>query len=198
MKPRSSASSPLVLIVALMSMALVGAFFTMPVHTSDSISTLAQWKTNMTTHGQQHCDYFLQRTPQQLMDEQHVYYDAERVFYQIADSDDPNNVALWMECARRAESVYRDHYVISSSDPDGFVPGFQNFTTGLRMDYERTLDPISNYAVSKLSENAAYAHKRPLNWTHGADCAREIAYAVLSYVNRRAVDPVGWLNTNAR
>jgi hypothetical protein len=71
---------------------------------------------------------------------------------------------------------------------NGKVPGYWNFTTGLRMDYERTGDPVSRNAVVTLSENAAYTPDiTPLTWTQGIDRSREVAYAILSYVDAEAV-----------
>jgi hypothetical protein len=136
------------------------------------IPELARWNANMLEYGRAHCY-------KGSLD--HVYYDAERVYYQIADyTGEPS----WMGCAGLAESVYRDQYVLPNN---GAVPGYWNFTTGMRMDYARTGDGLSRDAVILLSQNAAYAHDRPLAWTQSADLSREVAYAILSYINAEAL-----------
>ena len=58
------------------------------------------WQTQMIAYGQPDCDYLAQaHTPDDALN--HVYYDAERVFYQIADY---TGNATWTTCAQRAEA----------------------------------------------------------------------------------------------
>jgi hypothetical protein len=135
------------------------------------IPELARWEANMVSYGQTHC---------YAGSLDHVYYDAQRVYYQIADY---TGDASWTTCAQRAESVYRDQYVLPNN---GSVPGYWNFTTGLRLDFERTGDTRSKTAVVLLSQNASYAHDRPLDWTRSADLSREVAYAIVSYIEAEA------------
>lgn len=137
------------------------------------IPQLAQWESNMTTYGQQHCI---------LGTLDHTYYDAERVYYQIAAYT--GNTAVWQACAGLAEQVYRDGYVLPNN---GSVPGYWNFPAGMRLDYERTGDLASKDGVVLLSQNAAYAHDRPLEWTASADLSREVAYAINSYIDAEAM-----------
>lgn len=112
----------------------------------------------------------------------HVYYDAQRVFLQIGDY---TGDAKWSDCAERAESIYRDKYVLPNG---GSVPGYWNFSHGLAMDYLRTRDPASRTAVILLAENAAFARDgTPLTWTASADSSREVAYAITSYLNAERV-----------
>ena len=115
------------------------------------IPALSQWKSNMVTYGRRHCDYLKQagHTPDEYL--AHTYYDQVRVFLQIAKYTGED---AWLDCARRARVVYRDGYVLRNA---GQVPGYWNFTTGLRMDYELTKDPPSRQAVILLSNAAAYS-----------------------------------------
>jgi len=167
------------------------------------IPQLALWESNMITYGQANCARLADPTipfDQKLNPSTgHVYYDAERAFYQIADYT--GNTAQWNSCAQIAEGIYRDQYVIPNNgdvyagpyDPDPVVAdtsgqGDWNFTTGLRMDYQRTADATSQYAVVLLSQNAAFARdSTPLAWTVTADLSREVAFAILSYINAEAV-----------
>lgn len=107
-----------------------------------------------------------------------TYYDSSLVFFKIADyTNDP----AWLSCAEAAERVYRDSYVMPSV---GAVPGYWNFSHGLVQDYLRTGDDRSKRAAVMLSQNAAYAgDQTPLEWTRSADYSREVAYAIMSYLN---------------
>src|SRR5437899_394338 len=136
---------------------------------AQSIPYLSQWETNMRTYGSLHCV---------LGTLDQVYYDAERVYYQIADyTGDPS----WLNCSQLAETVYRDQYVLPNN---GSVPGHWNFTTGLRLDAQRTADAQSKTAAVLLSQHAAFATDgTPLAWTQSADYSREVAYAIVSYIN---------------
>ena len=157
----------LVAVVApLLSAILVAAA---PAAAQSPIPQLALWEAQMLSYGQTHCVLG-------ALDE--VYYDAERVYYQIADYT--GNPA-WITCAHLAQTVYRDQYVLPNS---GGVPGYWNFTTGLRIDYQRTGDPQSKNAALLLSQNGAFApDSTPLAWTASADASREVAYAILSHIN---------------
>jgi hypothetical protein len=144
----------------------------------------------MLIYGQRLCDYLgnylANPNPTDAARDQALaatYYDAERVFYQIADyTGNPTWAAL---CAQRAEAVYRDQYVLPNS---GGVPGYWNFTTGLRIDWERTADARSRDAVQQLSHNGAFAAEwTPLKWTESADLSREVAYVILSYISAKAL-----------
>ena len=132
--------------------------------------------------GRQACDWL--QTPGLTLDERlaHVYYDQIRVMYQLADyTEDPS----WNACAARAATVYRDLYVLPNG---GAVPGYWNFTTGLREDVERTGHQASRTAVVQLSQSAMYAGDwTPLEWSQDTGRSREVAYAILSYINAQAL-----------
>ena len=111
-----------------------------------------------------------------------TYYDAQWVFYQIADY---TGDASWRSCAQHAERAYRDGYV---AEWDGRVAGYWNFTHGLLEDFVRTGDSTSRSALIQISESASYAaDPTPLEWTVSADLSREVAYAIMSYLNAEKV-----------
>lgn len=145
------------------------------------VSQLERWKSQMVTRGRALCDYLqAPHTFDDLLG--NVYYDAQRVFFQIADY---TGDAAWNACAQRAEAVYRDRYVIPHK---GDVPGYWTFTHGLTMDYLRTGDVASREAVILLSRNAAFARDAtPLEWTRDAKRSREVAYAIMAYLNAEKV-----------
>jgi hypothetical protein len=147
-----------------------------------AIPELAKWKADMMTYGRRHCTaaFGSNLTSDQRL--AHTYYDAVRVFYQIADY---TGDSTWNACALKARAIYRDAYVLPNK---GGVPGYWNFTTGLRMDWERTGDSLSKQAVTALATRAAFA----ADWTnvaslHDTSVSREVAYAILSYLNAEDV-----------
>lgn len=111
-----------------------------------------------------------------------TYYDQMRVMAGIGDY---TGQSRWRQCAARARAIYRDTYVLAN---DADVPGYWNFTTGLRMDYERTGDPVSKLAVIKLSQNAAYCRdSTPAESTASHIRSREVAYCIVALINAEAV-----------
>src|SRR5438094_5156620 len=89
-------------IVAVLGLVLVGA----PA-AAQPIPQLALWEAHMLSYGQSLCDYLASGATQDSK-LQNVYYDAIRVFYQIADYT--NNQA-WNTCAQRARRVHPHHSV---------------------------------------------------------------------------------------
>ena len=166
-------------VVAVLGLVLVAA----PA-AAQPIPQLALWEAHMLSYGQSLCDYLASGATQDSK-LQNVYYDAIRVFYQIADYT--NNPA-WNTCAQRARSVYRDRYVMTAACwPSGFgcVPGYWNFTHGERMDFERTADGNSKSAVLSQALNAAYSTDADYNAseTQSAWLSREEAYGLMAHLN---------------
>jgi hypothetical protein len=154
-----------------------GATVPPTINSMPAIPNLSQWQSNMTTYGQQVCNYL--DTPGLTFDDRlnSVYYDQIRVMYQISDYI-PASSSYWNACALKARSVYRDEYVIPNN---GGVPGYWNFTTGLRMDYERTQDVQSRNAALSISSNALYAvESTPFSSLIDPSVSRETAYTILA------------------
>ncbi len=147
-----------------------------------SAPLLAQWQSQMVEHGKELCRSL--QDSAYSADEKLLatYYDAEWVFYQIADYTGDNS---WIDCAQAAEAVYRDGYVTPGN---GAIPGYWNFTHGLLEDYMRTGDEASRKALVQLASNAAFASAgTPLSSTESADQSRETAYAIMAYLNAELV-----------
>jgi hypothetical protein len=145
---------------------------------------LGTWEDDMRRFGKIHCDTLREHAATGSFDQKlgDTYYDAERVYYQIADY---TGDASWLQCANLAEQFYRDLYVFPNK---GGVPGYWNFTRGLRIDYERTQDEQSKQAVIMLSKNAAYsADASPVNLTVNCAFSREVAYAIMGFLNAEAL-----------
>ncbi len=148
-------------------------------------AVLARWEANMKQYGKLHGNWLVAHQNDVPVDPPlgATYYDAIRVFHQIAMyfSDDP----AWTPYIAAARTVYRDRYV---KPHNAGVPGYWNFTTGLRMDFERTGDPASKNAAVLLSTNAAYAaDTTPLDYTANINRSREVAYSILSYIDAEAL-----------
>jgi hypothetical protein len=141
----------------------------------------AIWEAHMVEWGVVHGDALSTLPQNELLG--HIYYDASRVHAQIAaytGNDEP-----WHTYAKQATVWFRDQYVIPNN---GAVPGYENFTTGLRMDYERTGDVASKDAAILLSNEAMYAADwTDPNYVAGMEKSREVAYALISYINAEAL-----------
>lgn len=153
-----------------------------PLPPDPSAPDKAGWEARMIEWGIVHGDML---STEQTVDWflNHIYYDMPRVMYQIADYVEV--AEPWVTYAKQATVFFRDEYVVPNA---GAVPGYQNFTTGLRMDFERTGDAASKAAAILLSQNAMFA----ADWTdrtyvthHSTN--REVAYAILAYINAEAL-----------
>lgn len=145
-----------------------------PANDNTVAQAIALWRSQMLQYGRKEADWLIANQDGPLDPAlAATYYDAARVFYQIADdTGDP----YWLGVAKVAVKIYRDRYVLPNN---GGVPGYWNFAEGLAEDYRRTGDVASRNAVMLLSQNAAYANDAtPLEWTAGADHSREVAYAL--------------------
>ena len=143
----------------------------------------ALWDEHMIEYGMHHGAYFAtQPEPTNDAKLDHVYYDGARVYAQIAAYT--GQPEPWHTYATQANAWFRD-YVIRSN---GAVPGYYNFTHGLRLDWERTGDVVSKDTVVLLSKKAAYAGDST-NRTYVVhfNRSREVAYAITSYINAEAL-----------
>jgi hypothetical protein len=153
-----------------------------PTYADDTpIPLFSAWESNMVTFGRQICQKLAPGAADWSLQADAVYYDGERVYYQIAAyTGDPT----WKYCAGLAEKIYRDGYVIPSN---GRVAGWNIFNSGLLMDYERTGDVTSRDTVVQISQNASFASDgTPLDWTADSSASREVAYAIMAYLNAEA------------
>ena len=143
------------------------------------------WETNMVEWGEKHGQYLVNPPEPPTVDQKlnFTYYDMWRCMYQIADYT--GNAEPWNTYAKEACKWYRDDYLVPNN---AGVPGYWNFTTGLRMDYERTGDEESKRWAILLSTNASFTPDytdRTYVTHHGT--SREIAYAILAYINAEAL-----------
>ena len=145
---------------------------------------VAEWARNMIKFGRQHGQFLAASRLDAPLDAplSATYYDAQRVYFQIADHTKDNS---WLAYATAARSIYRDRYVIPNK---GKTSGYWLFTQGIAMHYERTRDPVSRDAVKMLSESAAYANDdTPLTSTTSAERSREVAYVISAKLDAEAV-----------
>jgi hypothetical protein len=134
------------------------------------IPELPRWESQMTEYGAKHCA-LLQDTSRSGEDRFNAtYYDAERVYYQMADY---TRDSRWLACAQAAEQVYRDGYVFANN---GRVPGYVLFPHGLWMDLVRNKDGQSKQALSLLATEAAFAADASPGSFADPVFSREVAY----------------------
>lgn len=120
------------------------------------------WKSNMTIYGRQHCQ------------SGNNYYDAARVYYQIAEYTGNKQ---WERCAEIALRAYVDGYLV----PNKYTAaGWEIFPHGLLLHYRRTGDPRSKAALVGMASSAAFARHEPREWLVGQEMSREVAYNIES------------------
>jgi len=142
------------------------------------------WEAHMIEWGIIHGDW-LDTQPEPSNDAKldHVYYDQGWAFHQIADytgTEEP-----WRTYAKKALAWFYDYAITRNN---GSVPGYYNFTHGLRKDFEVTGDERSKQGVITLSKNAMYAtDSSDIAYTETIVNSREAAYAVLSYIDAEAL-----------
>jgi hypothetical protein len=137
------------------------------------IPELSRWESQMTQYGAKWCGVI--QDPAQSGDTRlgAVYYDAERVYYQIADYTGDTK---WLGCVAASEMVYRDWYVLPNN---GHIPGYMVFPHGLWMDVMRNQDPQSKQALGGLAANSAYASEgTPPGALSDTVLSREVAYSL--------------------
>lgn len=153
-----------------------------PPYQAAAIPLLELWKSQMISYGNTHCQNLKNRAFDFDGLLASTYYDAEWIYYQLADFTGDSK---WLGCAEAAEGVYRDRYLVVNN---GNLPGYWNFSHGLTRDFLSTGDQSSRNAVLMLSDNASYApDSTPLSWTVDAAYSREVAYAIMSYLNAEIV-----------
>jgi hypothetical protein len=136
------------------------------------------WRSQMLQYGRKYADWLIANQDGAIDPPlSATFYDAARIFYQIADdTGDP----YWLGAAKVAVKVYRDRYVLPNN---GRVPGYWDFARGLADDFRRTGDVASRNAVMMLSENAAYSSDvTPLARTVDQDFSREVAYSLSTQI----------------
>ena len=112
-----------------------------------SLTSLAQWKSNMVTYGRKHCTpaeagtYSMYAVP---------YYDGTRIYYQIADLTGDSS---FNACADLVYGGY-SKYV---NDNNGAVTGYSTFPHGLAMRFQRTGDVAARQTLTTLKNGSPYA-----------------------------------------
>jgi hypothetical protein len=168
-------SRPFVIVLVAVTAMLAGIE---AVHADTSpVPLIVQWESNMISYGRQHCNELQPGGAPDNYQLEYTYYDAESVYYQIMKyTGDPT----WKYCAGLAQGLYRDKIVLPQN---GKIPGYWSFTKGLLLDWQRTKDPLDYTAVNDIIWNAAFHGETPLEWTASIDSSREVAYAIMNYLN---------------
>jgi hypothetical protein len=184
-------SLPLLLVVLLSSNALAQNTAPTPAPTPKPSPTptpapptspppqFAGWQSNMLRFGSQHCLAAARGTLDERLGA--TYYDSLRVYLNILlYTRDPK----WNQCIAASLTSYRG-YVMANG---GLVPGYWNFTGGLRLHFQQTGDTVSRSAVALLAKNAAYcADGTPAYYTASASLSREVAYCIEARLDAMAL-----------
>lgn len=151
----------------------------LPYAAADTPPNLDLWNAKMLSLGSK-WGQFLDPASGRSLDERlgAQYYDAQWVFYQIADYT--RNKEPWYTYANFAERAYRDDYLI----PNNFgAQGFRRFPHGMYEDFRRDGDTTLEQ-LRLLRDNPAYSQVAELtrgpNGRSGFSIAlsREVAYAL--------------------
>lgn len=148
-------------------------------------TTVDQWLAQMKEYGSKYCTLLKSGTATGSEILADIYYDAPHVYQQIRDY---TRVPDWQECIDASLKIYRDQYVVPNS---GRVPGYWNFSDGLLQSYIENNDTESLNAVLELANNASYSNEQtPLRWTEPFTLSREVAYAIITYLNSEKVGSI--------
>ncbi len=157
--------------------------FTVLPSASPPVPELARFRANMLTYGKQHADW-MRENKSKAFDPAlaATYYDAARVYYNIADD---TGDAIWLAAVSDAVYVYRDRYVLPNN---GNVPGYWNFGRGLAEHFRRTGDVKSRNAVYAMADTASYSRDwESPNLLTSYEVSREVAYALLTRLEAESI-----------
>ena len=147
------------------------------------IPSLEEWEINMKSYGAFLCETLKEahrraRSGSDAILYRGNYYDAQRVYYQIADyTNQPN---MWNSCALVARQYYRDQFLPRKK----LAPqGHDIFPHGLLIDYLRTGDVVSKQYAVELSYKAAFASSTtPPALAIDPQNSRPVAYNIMSFL----------------
>ena len=145
-------------------------------------ATFARWVDHMRVFGNMHCTVLTSSSASYDERLGATYYDALWVYQQIRSFTGDSG---WDRCIDASRSLYRDSFVLNAN---GQVPGYWNFSHGLRNDVTSAGVEKSRVAIAALIEHAAFSGiQTPLAWTLDAELSREVAYTIMTYLNAKVI-----------
>lgn len=109
------------------------------------------------------------------------YYDSSLVYNQLATYlNDPT----YYDYAEKWARFFAEQYALPAN---GNIPGFWNFTTGMRRAYERSGTPSLKAAVIAISQNGAYVRDSTTEDTTSTLLSREVAYGIRALTDAAAL-----------
>lgn len=105
------------------------------------------------------------------------YYDAALVYNQIGQA---TGDATYFDYAEKWARFFAEQYALPAN---GNIPGFWNFTSGMRRAYERSGTQSLRAAVVAISQNGAYVRDTTTEDTTNPDLSREVAYGIRALVD---------------
>jgi hypothetical protein len=141
------------------------------------LASLAQWNSNMVTHGLQHCN----SAEMSVFSSFNVdFYDGTRVYYQIADATGNSS---WNACADMGYVAYTSYV----NAYNGSIPGYYVFPHGLAMRYQRTGDTGARQSLSALEANGLVTYWPDTAYIVDWASSREISYAIETNLQDQAL-----------
>jgi len=152
--------------------------FEAPQSDPDALPGLTVWEENMVDYGRRRGDDMLAESS--YLDRLKLnYYDAQRVFLQIADYTGDGQP--WNRYAQAAESVYKTYL----EKNDFKVAGYMRFPHGLFMDWQRTGDEQSLDYLLRMRDRGAFSNPEQPRFSkqwRDPRYSREVAYALENQV----------------
>src|SRR5712692_293635 len=172
----------------------VALLFLVPLQIAWSMVDLTQWTNRMKTDGQTVGNRLAAVCAEPTPNPDNVYYDGIRVFQQVVKYIAASNlsdplIATFNGYRDQAVCIFRDRYVIPNG---GSIPGYRNYTGGLRRHFEDTGAVMSKDAALSLFKHADYsdswamtlcAPPPDLYCYHPSVFSREVALAIIAYRN---------------
>lgn len=140
---------------------------------------LQQWESNMVNYGEQWGSEFLDSSNGYILLLNYFYYDAERVYYQIADYT--GEAEPWNTYAEAARAVYATYL----TDNNFGTSGYWRFPHGLYMDWNRNGSSQARSYLIQLRDAAAFSDPDTSQWSDGwyeQRYSREVAYALQNHM----------------
>jgi PKD repeat protein len=140
---------------------------------------LVKWQSQMIRYGRQAAAAIHNSTGETALNA--TYYDSARVFYQIADYTGDSS---WLGAANDSIKIYRDSYILPN---DGSVPGYWNFTDGLKVDYLHTGNAASRDAVLAMATSMYGDDSLASSDTASWEMSREVAYSLMANLDAESL-----------
>lgn len=165
-------------LVAFIAMLIAGLFYAC---SADYLDDVALYKTNAARFGAVH---------RVKVDDPALNFDTKLAAYYYDHAYIDNQLATYLndptyyDYSEKWARFFAEQYVLPAN---GNIPGFWNFTTGMRRAYERSGTPSLKAAVIAISQNGAYVRDSTTEDTTSTLLSREVAYGIRALTDAAAL-----------